>query len=310
MNCRNVWFICIAFILAASTLQAQKIPPELAKTIAGKTNLKEIMADVDAYYQYGKAPFLQDFEEEKDFENPYIFWKRFEYYQSARLDEKGNIYPNVNRIIWDNWNSYKLLKPNYFNQPSQNSSYGSWSSFGPTSITRYGEGYNSGYGRVNCIAFHPTDANTLYIGLPQGGIWRTTDGGANWSVLTDDLPSTGISGIVVSWANASTIYALTGDGDVSHGNFITSYGFDQKSVGVLKSTDGGTTWFQTGDLPNAGTAFYGYKLIQHPSNSNILFAATTSGIYRTANGGTSWTQVETDTRFTDIEFKPGSPNTM
>jgi photosystem II stability/assembly factor-like uncharacterized protein len=163
---------------------------------------------------------------------------------------------------------------------------------------------------VNCIAFHPTDPNTLLIGLPQGGIWKTTDGGTNWTVLTDDLPSVGISGLVISWANANVIYALTGDGDVSHGNFITTYGYDQKSVGVLKSIDGGINWFATGDLPNAGNSYYGYKLIQHPSSSNTLFAVTTSGIYRTTNGGTSWTQVETDTRFTDIEFKPGTPNTM
>jgi photosystem II stability/assembly factor-like uncharacterized protein len=299
--------VCLMAIIQA---MSQAVPKDLETRLAGKTRLADIMKEVEAYYDYGKAPMLQNAEGRESFENAYIHWKRFEQFHANRLQPDGSIYPNVTSKIWNGYNEFKQRFPQFADGISQQNSYGSWSSLGPTGITRYGEGYNSGYGRVNCIAFHPTDPNTLYIGLPQGGIWRSTDGGTNWSVLTDNLPSCGISGLVVSWANANTIYALTGDGDVSHGNLITSYGFDQKSVGVLKSTDGGVTWSATGELPNAGTTFYGYKLIQHPSSSNTLFAATTSGIYRTTNGGTSWTQVETDTRFTDIEFKPGSPNTM
>jgi photosystem II stability/assembly factor-like uncharacterized protein len=295
------FLICLSSI---GGLFAQKVPVELQKKIEGTRNLAAIMKEVDAYYENGKKTSLNE-----EFESPYIHWKRFEQFYANRLDAKGNIPENVTQLMWDGWNNYKKDHPE-IGGPVQNSSYGSWSAFGPTGITRYGRGYNSGFGRVNCIAFHPSDANILYLGLPQGGIWRTTNGGTSWSVLTDDLPSVGISGLVVSWANANIIYALTGDGDVSHGGFVSAYGFDQKSVGVLKSIDAGATWTQTGALPNAGTSFYGYKLIQHPSSSNTLFAATTAGIYRTTNGGTSWTQVETDTRFTDIEFKPGTPNTM
>jgi hypothetical protein len=289
---------------------SQQVPPELQKRIAGKRNLTEIMKEVDAFYENGNKVTLQSEEGEKEFENEYIHWKRFEHFYATRLDASGNIPENVTKLIWDGWAKYKAAHPELADGPSLNSSYGSWSAYGPTGITRYGEGYNSGFGRVNCIAFHPSDANTLYIGLPQGGIWKTTNGGTSWFVLTDDLPSVGISGLVVSWANANIIYALTGDGDVSAGGFVTGYGYDQKSVGVLKSTDGGVNWTLTGALPNAGSAFYGYKLLQHPSSSNTLFAATTAGIYRTTDGGATWTQVETDTRFTDIEFKPGTPNTM
>jgi photosystem II stability/assembly factor-like uncharacterized protein len=308
MHTKQFLSVCLLFSLVSVSLFAQDIPPELQKRIEGKRNLAAIMKEVDSYYENGNKNQLQS--EEEEFEDEYIHWKRFEDFYANRLDANGNIPENVTRLMWDGWNAYKQKHPEISESVSQNSSYGTWSNFGPTSISRYGQGYNSGYGRVNCIAFHPTDPNTLYIGLPQGGIWKTTNGGSSWSVLTDDLPSVGISGLVVSWANANVIYALTGDGDVSHGNFITSYGYDQKSVGVLKSTDGGLNWFATGDLPNAGTSYYGYKLIQHPSSSNTLFAVTTSGIYRTTNGGTSWTQVETDTRFTDIEFKPGTPSTM
>jgi photosystem II stability/assembly factor-like uncharacterized protein len=307
--------IPILLLLTGTSALSQKIPDALQQRIAGKTNLQEIMKEVDEFYDFGRSPLLKEgrkgTEEEKEFENAYVHWKRFEQFYLNRVDQNGNIPSNVTKLMWDGWNKYRTEHPQHFNQNtnSPNIAYGNWVNFGPTSIIRYGVGYNSGYGRVNCIAFDPVDENKYYIGLPQGGIWRTLDNGANWSVLTDDLPSTGISGLVVSFSNANILYALTGDGDVSHGNLITSYGFDQKSVGVLKSTDGGANWFQTGDLPNAGTNYYGYKLIQHPGNANILFAATTAGIYRTTNAGTSWTQEQTGV-FTDIEFKPGDPNTM
>jgi hypothetical protein len=289
---------------------AQKVPQTLQARLEGKTKLADIMAEVEQYYDRGRSPLLVNNEGEEMFENAYLKWKRFEQFHANRLQPDGNIEPNVTHRIWKGFDEFKNKFSDKDGNIIANSSYSFWSGLGPTAITRYGAGYNSGYGRVNCIAFHPTNENILYIGLPQGGIWRSLDGGANWSVLTDNLPSCGISGLVVSWANANTIYALTGDGHVSHGNLITSYGFDQKSVGVLKSVDAGATWAATGELPNAGAIYYGYKLIQHPTSSNTLFAATTSGIYRTTNGGTSWTQVASDTRFTDIEFKPGSPNTM
>jgi len=309
---RIIIFTVLAHLGLALMVAGQEIPPALQKQLEGKTRLIDIMKVVDSYYNFGRKTEIERAQtEEREHESPYIHWKRFENFYVNRLNSDGSIPTNVTQTVWDNWAQYKKANPQYFT-PSiqQNTSYGSWTNFGPTTITRYGEGWNSGYGRVNCIAFHPTDANIFYIGLPQGGIWRTTDGGVNWAVLTDDLPSCGISGLVVDWNNANTIYALTGDGDVSHGNLITSYGYDQKSVGVLKSTNGGTTWALTGNLPNAGASFYGYKLIQHPSNSNTLFAATTAGIYRTTNGGSTWTEVETDANFTDIEFKPGTPNTM
>jgi len=49
-------------------------------------------------------------------------------------------------------------------------------------------GYNPGNGRINEIAFHPTNANIIYVGASGGGLWKTIDGGASWSSLTDGMP--------------------------------------------------------------------------------------------------------------------------
>ena len=288
----------------------QKVPPELQQRLAGKTKLVDIMREVDQFYDFGRSPSLKNNGEGEEFENPYIHWKRFEYLNASRLDANGNIDPDANKKMMQGLNDYKAAHPQFFNtNAAQIFSYGSWSSYGPTTVTRYGTGYNSGYGRVSCIAFHPTLENTLFIGMPQGGIWKSSDNGINWAVLSDDIPSGSVSGIVVDYNNANTIYLLTGDGDAIGGGFVSSYGFLQQSVGVLKSTDGGVSWNQTGTFPSTVGAFYGFKLLQHPTSSNTLFAATTDGIYKTTNGGTAWT-LEQVGNFTDIEFKPGSPATM
>lgn len=296
-------------LILLTILSCNLFSQTLDEKLAGKINFKEIMSIVESHFQYGRAPFLQHTGKgEQEFENEYLHWKRWEYYNQSRLDGDGNIVINKSKRIWDAFENYKASNPQaiQLNQPS--SSYSFWSAFGPTTAVRYGAGYNSGYGRVNCIAFHPSDANTLYVGTPQGGIWKTTNHGTSWFALTDDLPISGISGLVVDRTNANIIYALTGDGDGS-GGFVSSYGFAQQSIGVLKSTDAGVTWQQTGDFPNVTGTFYGYKLVQHPSSAGTLFAATTMGIYKTTNSGSTWTQEQTG-NFTDIEFKPGDPTVM
>lgn len=56
----------------------------------------------------------------------------------------------------------------------------------------------SGIGRINCIAFHPTIANTFWVGTPAGGLWKTTDGGTTWSTNTNNLPVLGVSDIAIN----------------------------------------------------------------------------------------------------------------
>ncbi len=275
----------------------------LYQKLGGRTNLKEVMQIVDEHFNYGKSESLTKHEGEREFENEYLHWKRWEYFHSIRLDEFGNITNNTQRL----WEAYQFDAR--FTTERVDASYGTWTAIGPTGYTNTASGYNGGMGRVNCIAFHPTLSNVLFIGTPQGGVWKTTNGGTSWFPLTDNIPSTGVGGIVVSHADANTIYILTGDGDASQGGLVSSYGFCKPSIGVLKTTDGGVNWFKTGDFPGIAGNYFGYKLIQHPTNANTLFAATTLGIMKTTNGGNTWTNEQTGI-FTDIEFKPGTPATM
>ena len=284
-----------------------QVPNSLKLRIEGKTKLTDIMREVEDFYKNEDADRKTNNNEGEEFESDYLRWKRWEYYNSSRLDKNGNIIPNINRKIYDGLIKYKAPPTPENNQEEFSSS--SWYAFGPTTVTRYGAGYNSGLGRVNCIAFHPTQANSLMCGTPQGGIWQSNNNGSSWYSLTDNLPSAAIGGLVWDRTNPSIIYALTGDGEASGPGLVSTYGYNVPSLGVFKSPDGGNTWYLTGNFPGVVGNFYGYKLMQHPTNANILFAATTNGIYKTLNGGNTWAQVRTG-NFTDLEFKPGDPTIM
>lgn len=299
--------IALSVLIFISFISFAQNPNELKQRLAGKTKLTDIMKEVDLFYkdEQGKS-LIPTNNGEKEFENNYLRWMRWEYYQSSRLDEEGRILPNVNRKIFEGLHNYQHNRNAIGNESS--SSY--WNSLGPTTVVNYGPGYSNGNGRVNCIAFHPTNPNSMIIGTPQGGIWRTFNNGTNWFILSNNLPANSISGLVWDHSNSNVIYALTGDGDEAGiFGFVTAYGYSIPSLGVFKSVDGGMSWQQTGEFPATSGNFHGYKLIQHPINANTLYAAATVGIYKTIDGGNSWLLVQAGS-FTDIEFKPGNPDIM
>ena len=131
----------------------------------------------------------------------------------------------------------KYVQERSFNASGQRtqSMNGDWTFFGSQDWQVVQAGYLPGNGRVNVIAFHPTDSNTIYIGAPAGGLWRTTDYGSSWSPLTDGIAFWGVSGIVIRSDDTDHLYILTGDGD----------GGSSRSSGVWESTNGGATWSPT-----------------------------------------------------------------
>jgi photosystem II stability/assembly factor-like uncharacterized protein len=172
-----------------------------------------------------------------------------------------------------------------------NPPFATWSSIGPSPE---GSAYT---GRVTAIAVR--DANTVYIGGAEGGVWKTTNGGTSWTPLTDNMPSLSIGSLaVVPGATTATdvIYAGTGEGKFSLDGF---YG-----AGILKSTDGGATWTQgTNGGIGPGSPFFGssvVRIVVNPANANIVLAAANRdsnnipssfvrGLARSTNAGSTWT---------------------
>ena len=115
----------------------------------------------------------------------------------------------------------------------------------------------------------------------------------------------GVSDMVIDPKDPQTMYIATGDGDAANsvGSMNGSAPGDTKSIGVLKSINGGVKWSATGLSWASDSNVLIRRLVMHPAKSNVLFAATTSGIYRTINGGIKW-DLQKAGYFTDIVFKP------
>ena len=152
-----------------------------------------------------------------------------------------------------------------------------WVSLGPTPGAYFNYGNISS--RVVTGTFDPTDPNIIYIGPANGGVWKSTDSGVNWTPLTDDQPSMSMGAIAIDPTNTNNVYAGTGEATYSGASY---YG-----RGLLKSTDGGANWQHiTNGLP---TSSYFSRLKIRPNHPNELLAALgNSGLYRSTNYGQNW----------------------
>lgn len=179
-------------------------------------------------------------------------------------------------------------------------------------------------GRVAAIACSPTNANRIYVAGADGGVWRTTDGGVNWTPLTDQLPTTSCGALTLDPADENTIYL--GSGEANFANH-SRYG-----LGIFKSTDGGDNWTQLAADTFSGRCIS--RLIVSYADSQVLYAAVTRaggfpemaaaknhpqrtgplGVFRSLDGGVSWSQLAgglpTANSATDLAQDPVDPNTL
>ena len=169
----------------------------------------------------------------------------------------------------------------------------SWSLIGPQPTTPRNLTYRGSpvvSGRVTAIAVDPANSMHVYLGGAVGGVWETTDGGTTWTPLTDNQPTLSIGSIAIDPTNTQTIYVGTGEQD-----YLNSY----YGAGILKSTDGGSTWTQLGQSAfvgpfsaGAGGAYIGSLAIDAAGHvfAGVLSTGTLgSGIYQSTDGGNTWT---------------------
>ncbi|MES2776315.1 MAG: hypothetical protein V4722_19220 [Bacteroidota bacterium] len=303
MKCRS---LIAAWLMMTGTLAAQQIPTALATQLQGKTKLKDIMGTVKSYYGFTPEVIANNTKAlpgSSDAVDPKVLrtlkhWARFEWEMSSRVTARGDMF-DYNKYLLEQTRKYESANP-AINAATQ-AAGGNWSLVGPSNVV-YGHGISIGQGRIDRIAFHPTNASIFFVGSPSGGLWKTTNGGSSYACLTNSFPNLSVSGIVVDRIDPNIIYILTGDGDSGNGGFVNQFGYRRGGIGVWKTTDGGATWSQLGGAAVLGN---GYKLVQSPLDANVLLAATTQGIFRTGNGGITWTQSRTGV-CQDVAFKPGT----
>ena len=162
-------------------------------------------------------------------------------------------------------------------------------------------------GRAVTVAGVPSQLNTFYMGAAGGGVWRTVDAGQRWSPILDNAGTGSIGAVAVSASDPNVIYVGTGEGAMR--------GDMTNGMGVMRSADGGKTW----STPTLTDARQIGAIVVDPTNPDIALVAaighafgpnTERGVFRTADGGKTWTRVlykDENTGAIDVTLDPHNP---
>lgn len=165
-------------------------------------------------------------------------------------------------------------------------------------------------GRIQDIEIDPRNHRVWYVASAFGGLWKTTNRGITFTPVFDDQGSFTLCCVVVDPRDSNVVWVGTGEN--------TSQRSAHFGDGVYKSTDAGRSWQRAG---LAASEHIGRILID-PRDSNVVYVAAQGplwssggerGLYKTTDGGVSWTAVLTispDTGISDVVFRPGAPDTL
>jgi len=224
-------------------------------------------------------------------------YKRWEAFTLPRVYPSGN--PVAPDIIYKEWAKYQasrgMSKRSYPMRP--------WYYIGPKKAPVGG-----GTGRINCIVFKPGNPKIMWAGTASGGLWRSTNGGLNWSTNTDNLPDLSVTDVAINPRNPDTMYMATGDGFGYTINNGTHFG-GTYSNGIMRSINGGLTWDTTGLNWTLANVRQITHLLILPENPNIILASTNAGIMRSTDAGSTWTNVHPGP-MSDIKMNEASHGLM
>ena len=237
---------------------------------AGTYTVSEIQAAAEPYFETagtGKG-------------SGYKQYKRWEYDALHSMDEQGNL-PALEA----------QLKEFFKNKKEQNRlvDTSNWEELGPTTWNST-SGWNPGVGRITSFSVDPDDQNHIIVGSPAGGVWRTVDGGTNWTVLTDDFINIDVYSLAIHPVTKTTYY----------------WG---STIGIIfVSYDSGANWSELVNLSGSDVN----KILIHPDTPSTMFCTVASGgVFRSTDSGANWSATLTgETTGYDIEFKPGDTNTV
>ena len=149
---------------------------------------------------------------------------------------------------------------------------GNWTPLGPGNVG----------GRTRALIIHPTGTNVMYAGGVAGGVWKTTNGGTSWTPVGDLLPNIAVSALAFDPANPEIIFAGTGEGYYN--------GDGLRGAGIFKSVNAGVSWTRIASTDTPDFYYVNDIVVSH-NNSNNIYVATKTGVWRTVNGGGAWENV-------------------
>jgi photosystem II stability/assembly factor-like uncharacterized protein len=164
-------------------------------------------------------------------------------------------------------------------------------------------------GRVTDVDVNPNDPTEFYVAYASGGVWYTTNNGSTFTPILDNANTQNVGDIAVDWNN-KTIWVGTGENNSSRSSYA--------GIGILKSTDNGKNWTNVGlkDSHHIG------RILINPNNPNEVIIGVTGhlyspnqerGIYKTTDGGNTWSQklfVDDMSGIIDVQHSPNNFNIM
>jgi uncharacterized repeat protein (TIGR02543 family) len=170
---------------------------------------------------------------------------------------------------------------------------------------------------VSSLAIDPTNTQVIYAGTndsaDDSGVFKSTDGGTSWTRMSNGLTGLRVRSLAIDPANSQVVYAGTSEYVFKSTNggtlwtrmnngLVNSFGYVSSLVigptnapgiyagtserGIFKSMDSASSWTQ---MNNGLTSLVVYSLAIGPTNTQVVYAATKNGVFKSTNGGTSWT---------------------
>ncbi len=207
----------------------------------------------------------------------------FEYHREIRASEDGSMeYPPGHRLAEFN-KAMAAMKTG--------SSALNWVERGPGNVG----------GRTRPILVDPDDPDmhTWWVGAVGGGLWKTINGGLKWEYQSDHLPVMSVTSLAMAAGNPDVIYMGTGEG------FGNLDGVDGN--GMFRSSDRGESWEHLTSTTNNRDFLHVNRLAVDPTDEDVVVAGTGAGIFRTTDGGATWTETYTGPgRVQDLRAQPGN----
>ncbi|MGK0364864.1 MAG: photosystem II stability/assembly factor-like uncharacterized protein [Saprospiraceae bacterium] len=210
-------------------------------------------------------------------------------------------YPD-GKIMSKNWEkSYQQ----YHSIAAERDEEADWKALGPMNIG----------GRTLCLAFHPNDENTMFAGSASGGLWKTTTAGqgyVGWERVNINFPVLGVPAIAINPSNPDEMYIGTGEvynNQSTMPGVVNRFTRGSYGIGILKSNDGGITWEKTLDWEYQDLRGVSDIAI-NPNDPNIVYAATSNGLYMTTDSGENWNVVLDLPMTYHLAINPDSPENV
>lgn len=217
-----------------------------------------------------------------------------EYYANKRLSKTQSQIPSENYVnAIRNKRHYLKNKNELGAEP--------WQNLGPEFVG----------GRTRSIIFHPDTPDIMYAGGVSGGVWKSTDAGASWVPIADDLENIAVVTLAIMPSSPNIILAGTGEGVYIGRPIVRSRGVEGN--GIYRSIDDGLTWQALPTTLNNPDFKFVNKI--RAAQDGTLFAATIRGLWRSSNNGDSWSlmldQADRVGGCHEIEIQPSSnPNSL